>query len=77
MRYGVGGLLTCGDAICFNLNMGYGRGTNTYGEIRRIWMILFFARTKNINHIDIYGDSEVITDWKDDLCRLKVTTLEG
>ena len=40
-----------------------GNGTNTRSEMLALWSLLYYARTLDIDTIQIAGDSKVIVEW--------------
>ena len=58
--------------IVFKLRVGYGRGTNTRGELLVIWCLLYFAHLKHLTHLQSASDSKVIIDWMTKKGRLQV-----
>ena len=68
-------MLKCNDSRVYKLQMGCGRGINTKGKLLALWFLLYFARSKLLSHLQIYGDSKVITDWVANKCKLQVASL--
>ena len=50
------------DSRVYKLKMGYGRGTNTRGELMALWCLLYFVNWNLLSHIQIVGDSKVVID---------------
>jgi len=59
---GVGVVLKCPSLGIFRLKMNCGKWTNTRGEILALWCILYFSFYKNIQRLQLVGDSKVIID---------------
>lgn len=57
-------MLKCNDSKVYKLKMGCLRGTNnTHGELLALWALLYFAKSKQLSHLQLFGDSKVITNW--------------
>ena len=50
-------------SLNYRLKMSIGPGSNTKVELLVLWGLLYFAKTKNILPVKIFGDSKVIVDW--------------
>ena len=44
LKCGTGALLIINNSICFQLKMGCRGGTNTKGELKSLWTVLFFLQ---------------------------------
>lgn len=61
----------------YKLDLGFGKGTNTRAELLALCVLLLFALKKNITTIQVVGDSKLIIDWLNQVCKLQVINLEG
>jgi ribonuclease HI len=43
--------------------MGLGAGTNNYAELMSLKLLLLFAKEKNVNSIQVFGDSQMVVKW--------------
>ena len=43
--------------------MGGGGGTNNKGKLLALWMLWFEAKSRNIDEMEIFGDSKIIVEW--------------
>ena len=55
--------------------MSIGPRSNTKAELLALWGLLYFAKTKNITRVKIFGDSKVIVDWAKGLHDLHIIQL--
>ena len=62
-RCGVGAILISPILGRYNIMWNCGNGTNTRFEMLALWSLLYYARTLDIDTIQIVGDSKVIVDW--------------
>jgi hypothetical protein len=44
--------------------MGMDQGTNNYGELLALKLLLLFSREKEIHHIQSFGDSMNVINWE-------------
>jgi ribonuclease HI len=47
----------------FSFKNGNGQGTNNYDELLALNLLLLFSREKEIQHIQIFGDSMNVINW--------------
>jgi ribonuclease HI len=60
----------------YHAYFGGGRGTNTKEELLALWGILWLARSKSINQLQVLGDSKVIINWVEGKFKLQILELE-
>ena len=54
-----------------------GKGTNTRGELIALWCLSAFANEKEVQFLQVAGDSKVVVDWLVNRDRLQVLNLES
>ena len=54
---GAGGILHISQIHSFSLSTGLGEATNNFNELMALYLLLLLSLEKNINHLNIYGDS--------------------
>jgi len=62
---------SCGGGIIFHISashfyhikLGLGEGTNNFAELITLRHLLHFALSHHCNSINIYGDSQIVTNW--------------
>jgi hypothetical protein len=52
-----GGILHISQIHSFSFSAGLGEATNNFSELMALYLLLLLALEKNINHLNIYGDS--------------------
>lgn len=67
---GVGVVMKLQDDRVYKLGLGCGIGTNTTGELLSLWCLLFYATVKHLSFLHVVGDSKIIIDWLNEICRL-------
>lgn len=58
-----GCFLVINDDQYYEISLGCGKGSNTRAELLALWALLFFATLRNVNDLQIMGDSSAILDW--------------
>jgi ribonuclease HI len=71
-----GAVLKCPEGGIFSIKMNCGTRTNTRGELMALWSLLFFALHKQVNCLQLVGDSKVIVDWFSYKNNLQVISLQ-
>jgi ribonuclease HI len=49
--------------VSFKIKMGFGAGTNNFAELMSLKLLLLFAKEKNVNSIQVFGDSQMVVKW--------------
>jgi len=63
------------DQHLFNIKAGLGAGTNNYAELITLHHLLHFALSHHCTSINIYGDSQIIINWFNDISTCHMHTL--
>ena len=65
------------DQHYYNIRMGLGPGTNNYAELQSLRLLLIFARDIHCDSIQIFGDSQLVTKWFNNLSHCHSHTLSA
>jgi ribonuclease HI len=60
---GGGAVLYLTNTHYFTLTMGLGSRTNNYAELMALKLLLTFSREREIDNIQLFGDSMVVLNW--------------
>jgi len=75
-RCGAGVFMRCGD-FSYWISMNCGQGTNTIGELLALWCLQYFAKSLDISHLQLLGNSRVVMDRFIHKANLQVVALDG
>ena len=60
---GAGGVIHLYETHKISFKLGLGRATNSKAEISMLWATLNIAKDKQIDKLNIYGDSKIVIEW--------------
>jgi len=72
---GGGFILHMNEHLSFSIQVGLGRGANNYVELHSLKHLLLFAREQNCQKIQIFGDSQLVINWINDVYHCHLHTL--
>jgi len=53
--------------VSFKIKMGLGVGTNNFAKLMSLKLLLLFTKEKNVNSIHVFGDSQMVIKWVQNL----------
>lgn len=74
---GGGAILHLNEHLSFRIQVGLGRGTNNYAELNNVKHLQLFAWEQNCQRIQIFGDSQLVINWINDVYHCQLQTLRG
>ena len=77
MGVGGGAILYLSNQHYYNIRMGLGPGTNNYVELQSLRLLLIFARDISCDSIQIFGDSQLVTNWFNNISQCHSHTLSA
>ena len=68
-------MLHIDNIVSFRIKVGLGRGTNNYAELSSLKYLLLFAKEQNFQQLQIFGDSQLIINWENEVNHCHLHTL--